>query len=894
MRSSSEKGVALIAALLLLVLTSAMAVALLMSVNTEQNLQRTDQGNNQAYYAAEAGMENMMKDLYNLYNQFQSPTVAQITALQANVPTQVPYATYPEYIFNVPNTGGVPNSRVQTISSGPNQGLFALITPMTLQVTADMPGQQEVRLIRSIEVSEIPVFQFGVFSDPDVAFFAGPNFDVWGRVHTNGNLFVSADGGTTTFHDKVRAVGDIVRDTMQNGAGDNNQGRTTTVRFPTAPAGCDGALPACRNMQILPISSATDEGSSWGGPQPANGGTGTYNTTSPWKNISLNPAPGGYNSMVLNGNTGATKLTLPFVQPGVQPIEILRQPLATDNQAMTDSRLYNKAEIRVLLTDNPAELPGGAADPQNIRLANWKPAVGPDYSLGVPVTGVAGGNVFFAEGMTGNANHTHWTVVPAPEPTLVPAGAPKITATTWNLIDGYLRVEVLEAGAYVPVTQEWLQLGFGRGPLPPTQAAPNNVNPNAILLFQQEADENANSAVDAGTEVTGTATTWFRGSAPVTRNNWFPINFYETREGELRENPNPANTNCAIGGIMNVVELDVGNLAKWLNGTIAGSGNLVDFTSQNGYVLYFSDHRGMLPEPHAGQIYTNLKHGPSGLEDSLNWKTAAGTTWGVLDPGEDVNGDGFLDNYGETNLGLGFGIAQPGNHPNVTVSCMNMARENRVSGARHALRMVDGALGQVPVRPDGNGGGFTVASDNPVYILGNYNANNAGFGNPHASSAVLADTVTFLSNSWTDMESWKSPTCAANTGTCAGAVGRTGATTYYRVAVATGKTIAFQFYTGPGTPTWAGAPSDFGTDGGVHNFLRYLENWGGQTSNYMGSMVSLYYEQYATGSFKCCDMVYDPPTRNYQFDLDFQNPNKMPPGTPMFEDLVNVGFQQVF
>src|SRR5579864_5546585 len=97
---SSEKGVALIAALLLLVLTSAVAVALLMTVNTEQNLQRTDLGNNQAYYAAEAGMENMMSDLYNLYSQFQSPTVAQLTSIQTDVPTAVPNATYPEYILN--------------------------------------------------------------------------------------------------------------------------------------------------------------------------------------------------------------------------------------------------------------------------------------------------------------------------------------------------------------------------------------------------------------------------------------------------------------------------------------------------------------------------------------------------------------------------------------------------------------------------------------------------------------------------------------------------------------------------------------------------------------------------------------------------------------------------
>ena len=875
-RFSSEKGVALIAALLLLVLTSAVAVALLMTVNTEQNLQRTDQGNNQAYYAAEAGMENMMKDLYNLYTQFQSPTVAQIQGIQANVPTQVPSATYPEYIVNVPNVGGVPTSRVQTISSGPNQGLFALITPMTLQVTADMPGQQEVRLLRSVEVAEIPVFQFGVFSESDLAFFPGPDFQVGGRVHTNGNLFVSANGGTLTFHDKVRAVGDVVRDTMQNGGGIAPLGRTTTVRFPTAPAGCDGALPACRNMSY----TSPDEGSSFNGATPANGGTGTINNN--WPTISLNPSPAGYNSMILNGKTGASRLTLPFVQPGVLPIEILRRPRAGEvaTSPVGVSRLYNKAAIRVLLADNPAELPGGALDPQNIRLANWKPAVGPDYTNGVPVLGVPATNtVYFAEGKTGMANHLNW-IAPTAEPTLVPAGAPLLTASTWNMLDGYLRVEVLIGGGYTPVTQEWLQLGFARGPLPPTAAAPNAVNPNAILILQQEADENADNTIEPGVEVTGTAATWYHGVS-TTRNNWFPINFYETREGELRENQR-VTTQCGIGGIVNVVEIDVNNLRKWLNGTIAGTGNQVDYTSQNGYVLYFSDHRGMLPE--VNPPWVGEKRGAYGFEDTLNWAQSNPLVWGVLDPGEDLNQNGLLDTYGKGNLGLGFGVVQPGNPPSTTVNCLLTARKNRVSGARHVLRIEDGALGQVPVRLDNGLGGFTVASDNPVYVLGNYNANNAGFGNPHASAAVLADTVTFMSNGWTDLETFNSP---------ADVTGRLATTTYYRLAIASGKTMAFQFYTSLNTQKWAG-PTDFGTDGGVHNFLRYLEDWGGQTSNYMGSMVSLYYDQYATGSYKCCGTVYNPPTRVYQFDVDFQDPTKMPPGTPMFEDLVNVGFQQVF
>ena len=48
-----------------------------------------------------------------------------------------------------------------------------------------------------------------------------------------------------------------------------------------------------------------------------------------------------------------------------------------------------------------------------------------------------------------------------------------------------------------------------------------------------------------------------------TQNNFFPINFYDTREGEMRDNAN----GCAVNGIMNAVEINVGNLGMWLAGT---------------------------------------------------------------------------------------------------------------------------------------------------------------------------------------------------------------------------------------------------------------------------------------------------------------------------------------
>jgi hypothetical protein len=895
-----QRGVALVSVLLMLAIMSAMAVALVYKVNHEQRLQAADSGNTAAYYGAEAGMEKMMSDLSLLYAQIAAPTNCDIARLQSNPPPQAAVgSTYPEYVFNVPTVGGgcvAPPTTTQTISSGPNAGLQAGIVRMSLQVTADSNAGDEARLIRSVEVAEIPVFQFGVFSDSDLSYFPGPNFDFAGRVQTNGNLFLAEGGGATlTFHSPIRAAGDVVRDQLANGAGTLAQGRTGTVLVPTAPNGCDGGRPACRNLQVNP-----NEGSSRGGPTPAYSPTGTGTVNPAWNTLSTST----YAGQILSGTTGAKQLTLSFVQPGVGPIEIVRRPLPGEvgTSLVGESRLYNQAQIRVLLSDNPAELPGGTGDPQNIRLANVQTsATAPDYTNGVPVVGQVG-NTFFAEGIQttdtkagvtttriGPGGELNWTIVPTTPPpmeaTLVPATAPLLPPTTtkvagvttvvqpWNLLDGYLRVEIRQnGGAFLPVTQEWLQLGFARGVTPPGTGVPNTVHPNAILLLQEQADRNGDGVASNVELLTDTGTNSVI-TGPATRNNWYPINMYETREGEFRENQR-VTAICRIGGVLNLVEIDVNNLRRWLTGAIGANGGATEFTSQNGYILYISDRRGMIASPTAG-----TKNGEYGYEDVINPGNAAGNPDQTLNIGEDVNGNGLLDTYSANFLGLGFGVPQPGSLPNKTVSCMAVARPNWVSGPRHGVRLVNGNLGNLPVRPDNNLGGFTVTAEEPAYILGNYNANAAGFGDPHSAAAVMGDTVTLLSNNWSDLNSFTSPATVA---------GRAANTTYYRVAIATGKNINFP------QPGFAGVSQDFGTDGGVHNFLRYLENWGGATLNYRGSMVSLFYSQYATGVFKCCGTVYSPPTRNYAFDTDFLDLSKLPPGTPRFRDIVNVGFQQVF
>jgi hypothetical protein len=537
----------------------------------------------------------------------------------------------------------------------------------------------------------------------------------------------------------------------------------------------------------------------------------------------------------------------------------------------------------------------------------------------------------------------------------------------------WLRVEYQDnAGTWHGATQQWLGYGFGRPyntpptapyqtaglpPCPTYPAAPvaqcyNPISP-AILILQQLQSGQANSAATGA----GTAS------------NWLPINFYDAREGEPRDT-RPAGdtgTSCSPNGIMNAVEIDVGNLWLWLQGAApyAGSfGPSVNSTLNNGYILYFSDHRGMLADQYKLTTFYNNISGMSGLNDTINSASVNGVPDNNLEAisyyaarppaiptgyspedtaikGVTVN-LGNVDKWGEANLGAGFGIPAAGTNqpywisgvtnPAYAVACYanlpsavpfpGTAEWNMVTGPRHVLRLVDGGMNPAgtssylphPTLPATSGYGFTIASEEPVYVWGNYNTgpldplwpSGGTPTTPHSAAAIIADAVTLLSNppsaatvptsnvGWTDLESFQNPHQAVKVSGPPAFAGRQGNTSYYRMAIAAGKSIPFP------EPGWASAAGlkDFGTDGGMHNFLRYLEdrsdNGNGAVVNYAGSLISMYYSQYATGVFKCCNSTYSAPVRNYFFDTQFLNPANLPPGTPMFQDVVSLGFHQSF
>lgn len=182
------------------------------------------------------------------------------------------------------------------------------------------------------------------------------------------------------------------------------------------------------------------------------------------------------------------------------------------------------------------------------------------------------------------------------------------------------------------------------------------------------------------------------------------------------------------------------------------------------------------------------------------------------------------------------------------------------SSARRGVRLLNGS--KIPST------GLTVATQNPVYIQGDFNTggsppSDASSSDPtkpqvsgynRASTSILTDAVNILSNSWNDANSF------------AGTSSRVASNTTVNAAIISGN-----------VPT-ASIGGDGSYSGGAENFPRFLEDWSHAALTYYGSMVQLYKSQQSIGEWGKAN-VYSPPTRQWYFDNNFKT--TPPPGSLM-------------
>jgi hypothetical protein len=310
--------------------------------------------------------------------------------------------------------------------------------------------------------------------------------------------------------------------------------------------------------------------------------------------------------------------------------------------------------------------------------------------------------------------------------------------------------------------------------------------------------------------------------------------------------------NLNVSALKNYVDNNASNFTSNTSAFFNGTGNLA-FSANNSYngVVYVE--------------FPELPGNTSRLPSASNNVTVGNNVYPADNVLTSIGG-----NLGGMNCGL---VLYGGQSSNVTANSTTTGVPNP-NYANTAL----GTLGRTS--------GFTVGTNNCLYIDGSYNAdgnlstpmaNTSGnvsynstmpdsgnINNPDPNCCVAADSVTILSKSFNFRQSATEDNVASansveiNTAILAG------------ICPATKYTSIQQ-------------------SGGNHNFPRFLENWGTNSAVFRmrGSMVCLYESEIADQPWT--NNVYSAPTRQWGFYQDFAN-GFYPPGTPNSRSYYRVNF----
>jgi hypothetical protein len=921
--SKNEDGSAIVIALLILTLLTAFVALAVTRTTNETVATSNDAAESRAFSAGQGCLEVMTRNFDKIFEEKLSPAPTDLRHIESLKPPG--FET--EYDFNqiIEQTEG---TKTVVMSGQLLQGLNALRDEWKVDCTAtDKTNGVQVALRRRFYNNRVPIFQFGIFYDDDLEFHPGPRFDFGGRVHSNGSMFMQAGTGLY-FSSRVSAVGHIFTDVARNGRdwsgwGENvwiKNGAGTYVKL-THTMGSVLKAP----VSGTPVFSSTDmptvyKSAAW----TANRDLFQGNLLSEQKSLNLPlkiessraNAALDYVELVKRGknvgdlyNDGAGSLPVPVTTA------------SADSITTSKERYFNKKGIRISLSDSKAKLPGCAsgtgtnpvATPCGVRLDG---SSAPDATGNFLNADADGSRGYQPRPMADGYQATRLNGGRLSGPTWIKIELVGINPTDNSIQTQDVTADILSFG--VTERAPFALSGYNnadsrsviklqRFAIPGVQVAPTDTlymsYPNiggTSFNVVQIADRPTSGGVGSGSwtprdTMATDHTAHYKvipgplsGSGTEYRVVPFPIKMFDTREGLYNDAITISsvypNGNVPLAGVMSLVDIDVTNLKNFLDGTY----NLympqtgTPFSTANSRALRSSD----VPEANGWVLYVSDRRGDGDFDGEYDMEDVYGNNDGILQPGEDINQNNRLDwNY--TSEAVRY--TGTGNHVSPA-----LAASTDYQYYRRGVRLIRGE--RLPGNYDPNDSlntrGFTVASENGVYVLGNYNATGIGsVGNPtpasdynpqntaaHVPASVVGDAVTILSNAWNDAKSFRYPFTSGD-------------------RVATETHVRFALLSGDSRSSIEGTPNQGGGDprmcGGVHNFKRFLERWNGVRLNYVGSIINLFNAHNNNGSYKNSSKVYEPPNRNWTFDTSFLDPTRLPPGTPFFQNIQLTGFQRV-
>lgn len=968
-KKQSERGAALAIAIIMVAILAVISLTALAFSSSEARIAGSDLQRTRTFYATISSLEKMTNDFSDLFTKKMRPLPEDLDTIAATQPQalvdegftfQQKLEEDKERLAEMQATQKLSANvypRVN-IPEGPFAGLYATVIPYKISSIGTFGATAtEVKLEREFNNYLVPLFQFGIFSDRDIEMNPGVQMIFNGRIHSNENVFALSN---VKFLNRLTMAGELVRDSDVGGASNALSGKPNVY-----------IQVGSKNVKIDKGSVKAD-GATVGGPNLAGSTSGTRgyfpgrpngveNTS--WETTSIMSATGAadrFGGQILTGTTGAKQLKLPLQLEGSSVAELIKRSLPSDSEILAGSRYHTKSQIRILIDDltagngtsNVAGIPAG----KGVSLRNDSGGFNPlaldggsslrrvdnfgNYLDSMPIQQYLPDNSLqMAETVRGIKNHAE-TV----SGNYIPQGAG---------IEAKILIEVVKPdGTTVDVTSEILSLGM-------TQGEPNGIvylqRPLWAAYTQGSRDRsgkgfdlatltrNSRSITDGeipdptpfldsnrgfiSTDIFSfdTESILSRDAVPMGwQNEIVPINVYNVREGWYRSEL--SEFDIYERGMTSVVEINMRNLAKWLDGLY--DSNLLSGTNavstnikgDEGYVVYVSDRRG-----------DRVK------AEYLSDGSSYASTNGIVD-NEDIYGPNDTLDEGEDIIDFGWDASKGGASKKGTLqkdtnelpdtgtiwnlSGTRQSRSNDVlrwrnpdNYFRRAVRLFDGEN----LSFSGSAGklsqtkGITIATENMLYVWGSYNTlgvssipaggatlNDGGYLGNQVPASLVCDAIFPLSKTWFDGLSSLYPEGSSDARNVKGFAYRMAddnlpdvtQSTAVRAAIIAG-TTASALTAKPGRDA-----NGLRKAGGTTNFPRFLEIWnmGGGTArpwSYTGSINPLYYSTQAVSQWEnATSVIYMPPLRNWSFDSTFLNPNKLPPGTPFFQYVQATGFRQ--
>ena len=209
-RRREEKGIALVAVLIVMVLLMAIGGALHTGVISETILRGAHARATSGFYAAEAGINRGIGEYRNIFLSWSVPSGADFD--QKTFPLGDRTVKY--QMTQV----GAPNQNVLVPAGRPFAGLNAIRNVYVADSTSELnTGDVEANLGTEFDVDVISLFQFLAFYTGDLEILPGPIMQLNGPIHTNGSLYLNS-GNTMTIAENaavptvnISAAGSIVR-----------------------------------------------------------------------------------------------------------------------------------------------------------------------------------------------------------------------------------------------------------------------------------------------------------------------------------------------------------------------------------------------------------------------------------------------------------------------------------------------------------------------------------------------------------------------------------------------------------------------------------------------------------------------------------------------------------